>query len=91
MNQNAISDNEKRILQEKHRVEKAEARNRVKEQKARTRRLRAGLQKIVTATRIPTLKTAKTMELIFSNLVIYRCNQKQAEKLFGNVMSGLAM
>lgn len=39
MNQNATSENEKRILQAKHRVEEAEARNRVKEQKARTRRL----------------------------------------------------
>lgn len=39
MNLNAISENEKRILQAKHRAEEAEARNRVKEQKARTRRL----------------------------------------------------
>lgn len=39
MNLNAISENEKRILQAKHRVEEAEARNRVKEQKTRTRRL----------------------------------------------------
>lgn len=38
MNQNAISENEKRILQAKHR-EEAAARNRVKEQKTRTRRL----------------------------------------------------
>ena len=39
MNQNAISENEKRILQAKHLVEEAEARNRVKEQKTWTRRL----------------------------------------------------
>lgn len=39
MSQNNISKDEKKILQAKHRVEEAEARNRVKEQKARTHRL----------------------------------------------------
>ena len=39
MSQNNMSGEEKKILQAKHRVEEAEARNRVKEQKARTHRL----------------------------------------------------
>ena len=39
MGLNNMSDDEKRVLQAKHRVEEAEARNRVKEQKARTHRL----------------------------------------------------
>lgn len=34
-----MTDNEKRILQAKHRLEEAQARDRVKERKARTRRL----------------------------------------------------
>jgi len=39
MSLNNVSDAEKRVLQVKHRVEEAEARNRVREQKARTHRL----------------------------------------------------
>lgn len=39
MDQNIMSDEEKKLLQAKHRVEEAEARNRVREQKARTHRL----------------------------------------------------
>lgn len=39
MSQNTMTDNEKKLLQAKHRVEEAEARNRVREQKARTHRL----------------------------------------------------
>ncbi len=34
-----MTDNEKKLLQAKHRLEEAEARNREKERKARTRRL----------------------------------------------------
>ena len=34
-----MTENEKKLLQAKHRLEEAEARNRVKERKARTRRL----------------------------------------------------
>ena len=34
-----MTDNKKRLLQEKHRLEQAQNRNRVKERKARTRRL----------------------------------------------------
>ncbi|MCX4377442.1 MAG: DUF3847 domain-containing protein [Lachnospiraceae bacterium] len=34
-----MTDNEKRLLQAKHRLEEAQARDRVKERKARTRRL----------------------------------------------------
>ena len=34
-----MSDNEKKLLQAKHRLEEAQARDRVKERKARTRRL----------------------------------------------------
>ena len=34
-----MTENEKKLLQVKHRLEEAEARNRVKERKARTRRL----------------------------------------------------
>lgn len=34
-----MTENEKRLLQEKHRLEQAQNRNRVKEHKARTRRL----------------------------------------------------
>lgn len=34
-----MMDNEKRLSQEKHRLEEAEARDRVRERKARTRRL----------------------------------------------------
>ena len=34
-----MTDNEKKLLQAKHRIEEAEARNREKERKARTRRL----------------------------------------------------
>ena len=34
-----MTDTEKRLLQEKHRLEEAQARNREKERKARTRRL----------------------------------------------------
>ncbi len=34
-----MTDNEKRLLQEKHRLEQAQNRNREKERKARTRRL----------------------------------------------------
>ena len=34
-----MTENEKRLLQEKHRLEQAQNRNRVKERKARTRRL----------------------------------------------------
>lgn len=34
-----MTDNEKRLLKEKHRLEQAQNRNRVKERKARTRRL----------------------------------------------------
>ncbi len=39
MSQNNMSEEEKKVLQAKHRVEEAEARKRVKERKARTRRL----------------------------------------------------
>lgn len=39
MDQNIMTDEEKKLLQAKHRVEEAEARNRVREQKARTHRL----------------------------------------------------
>ena len=38
-NQKQLSENEKKLLQAKHRMEAAQARNRVKERKARTRRL----------------------------------------------------
>ena len=34
-----MTENEKRLLQEKHRLEQVQNRNRVKERKARTRRL----------------------------------------------------
>ena len=34
-----MTDNEKKLLQAQHRLEEAQARNRVKERKARTRRL----------------------------------------------------
>ena len=34
-----MTEQEKRLLQEKHRIEEAQARNREKERKARTRRL----------------------------------------------------
>lgn len=34
-----MTENEKKLLQAKHRLEEAEARNRVRERKARTRRL----------------------------------------------------
>ena len=34
-----MTDNEKKLLQAKHRLEEAQARNRAKERKARTRRL----------------------------------------------------
>ena len=34
-----MADNEKKLLQAKHRLEEAQARDRVKERKARTRRL----------------------------------------------------
>ena len=34
-----MTDNEKKLLQTKHRLEEAQARDRVKERKARTRRL----------------------------------------------------
>ncbi len=34
-----MTDNEKKLLQAKHRLEEAQARDRVKERKARTRRL----------------------------------------------------
>lgn len=34
-----MTENEKNLLQSKHRLEEAQARNRVKERKARTRRL----------------------------------------------------
>ena len=34
-----MTDNEKRLIQSRHRLEEAQARNRVKERKARTRRL----------------------------------------------------
>jgi len=34
-----MTDNEKRLIQAKHRLEEAQARNRVKQRKARTRRL----------------------------------------------------
>ena len=34
-----MADNEKKLLQTKHRLEKAQARGRVKERRARTRRL----------------------------------------------------
>lgn len=39
MDQNIMTDEEKKLLQAKHRIEEAEARNRVREQKARTHRL----------------------------------------------------
>lgn len=39
VSQSNMSEEEKKVLQAKHRVEEAEARNRVKEQKARTHRL----------------------------------------------------
>ena len=39
MANNNLSNNEKALLQAKHRLEAAEARDRVKERKARTRRL----------------------------------------------------
>lgn len=39
MDQNIMTDEEKKLLQAKHRVEEAEARKRVREQKARTHRL----------------------------------------------------
>lgn len=45
-----MTENEKKLIQEKHRLEQAQNRNRVKEQKARTRRLiqeGAILEKIV--------------------------------------------
>lgn len=35
----SMTDNEKKLLQAKHRLEEAQARDRVKERKARTRRL----------------------------------------------------
>jgi len=34
-----MTDNEKKLIQAKHRLEEAQARNRVKQRKARTRRL----------------------------------------------------
>ena len=34
-----MTENEKKLLQEKHRLEEVQARNRIKERKARTRRL----------------------------------------------------
>lgn len=39
MDQNIMTNEEKKLLQAKHRLEEAEARNRVKERKVRTRRL----------------------------------------------------
>lgn len=38
-NQKQLSEDEKKLLQAKHQMEAAQARNRVKERKARTRRL----------------------------------------------------
>lgn len=52
-----MTENEKKLLQEKHRLEQAQNRNRVKERKARTRRLiqeGAILEKIV-----PNIKTVE--------------------------------
>lgn len=68
---------------EKHEIilDRCELNRQIKADNVLLRRLRAELQKIITAARTPISKTAKTMELIFFNLVIYRYNQKQAEKV----------
>ena len=68
---------------EKHEIvlERCELNRQIRADNRLLRRLKAELQKIVTITRTPIPKTAKTMELIFSNLIIYRYNQKQAENV----------
>ena len=51
---NTMTENEKKLLQAKHRLEEAQARDRVKERKARTRRLiqeGAILEKVLTEVR----------------------------------------
>lgn len=56
-----MTDTEKRLKQEKHRLEEAIARDRVKERKARTHRLiveGAALEKV-----LPTVKTVELDEL----------------------------
>ena len=63
-------------------LERCELNRQIKIDNRLLRRLRAELQKIVTATSASIPKTAKTMELIFFNLIIYRYNQNQA----GNVI-----
>lgn len=63
---------------EKHEIilERCELNRQIKTDNRLLHRLKAELQKIVTVTRTPIPKKAKTMELIFSNLIIYRYNQK---------------
>ena len=64
-----MTENEKKLLQAKHRLEEAEARNRVRERKARTRRLiqeGAVLEKVFP--QIVTVELEKLEEFLHSRM-----------------------
>ena len=64
-----MTEDEKKLLQAKHRLEEAEARNRVRERKARTRRLiqeGAILEKVLP--QIVTLELEKLEEFLHSRM-----------------------
>lgn len=64
-----MTEDEKKLLQAKHRLEEAEARNRVRERKARTRRLiqeGAVLEKVLP--QIVTLELEKLEEFLHSRM-----------------------
>ena len=64
-----MTEDEKKLLQAKHRLEEAEARNRVRERKARTRRLiqeGAVLEKVFP--QIVTVELEKLEELLHSRM-----------------------
>lgn len=64
-----MTEDEKKLLQAKHRLEEAEARNRVRERKARTRRLiqeGAVLEKVFT--QIVTVELEKLEEFLHSRM-----------------------
>lgn len=65
----AVTEDEKKLLQAKHRLEEAEARNRVRERKARTRRLiqeGAVLEKVLP--QIMTVELEKLEEFLHSRM-----------------------
>ena len=65
----AVTEDEKKLLQAKHRLEEAEARNRVRERKARTRRLiqeGAVLEKVFP--QIVTVELEKLEEFLHSRM-----------------------